>query len=166
MNVIKKIDERMKKEYKKLPLYKISRNIVLDEGNSKAKIMLVGQNPGKEEDRLKKPFVGKSGKFLDKILEENKIKRKNLYITSVVKLKTPKNRKPNRDEIDFFMPYLIEKIKIIKPKIVVLMGEIAWKIPKIKGISYIKTYHPAAAMRFPKIRKKFGKDFKKISKLK
>jgi len=166
MNALKKIDERMKRECRKLPVYKISKNIVSDEGNLKAKIMLIGQNPGAEENKTGKPFVGKSGKYLNKILNKNNIKRKNLYITSVVKLKTPKNRKPNKKEIDFFMPYLVEKIKIIKPKIVILMGKIAWEVPQIKGIKYIKTYHPAAAMRFPKIRKKFERDFREISKLK
>ncbi len=162
---IKKINERVKRECEKLSLYKTNKKIVSDQGSVKSKIMLVGQNPGAEEEKTGKPFVGKSGKYLNKILKENKIKRKNLYITSVVRLKTPKNRKPTQKEINFFMPYLVEKVKIIKPKIIVLMGAVAWQTPKIKGIKYIKTYHPAAAMRFSRFRKKFKSDFKKLGRL-
>lgn len=159
MKTIKDVDDQLKRNLK-FSIYK-NKKLVLDEGNSKAKLMLIGQNPGAEEEKTGKPFVGRSGKFLNKILEKNKIKRKDIYITSVVNIKTP-NRKPTKKEIDLFMPYLVEKIKIIKPKIVVLMGEVAWKTPMIKGIKYIKTYHPAAAMRFPNIRKKFEEDFKNL----
>ncbi len=160
MKTVKGVDEQLKRN-SKFSIYK-NKKLVLGEGNSKAILMLVGQNPGAEEEKTGRPFVGRSGKFLDKILEKNKIKRKNVYITSVVNIKTPDNRKPTKKEIDFFMPYLIEKINIIKPKIIVLMGEVAWKTPMIKGIKYIKTYHPAAAMRFPNIRKKFEEDFKRL----
>ncbi len=159
---LRKINTKIKREVKKLPLYKKEKKLVFGEGNLNAKIMLIGQNPGADEKKLGRPFVGKSGKYLHKILGENRINRKKLYITSVVNLKTPRNRKPNKKEINFFIPYLIEKIKIIKPKVVVLMGAVAWQTPKIKGIRYIKTYHPAAAMRFSNMRKKFKEDFKKI----
>lgn len=162
---IDKINSIIKRESVKLPLYRKEKKLVFGEGNLNAKIMLIGQNPGAEEKRLGRPFVGKSGKYLNKILEKNKIKRKDLYITSVVNLNTPKNRKPNKKEINFFMPYIIQKVKIINPKIVVLMGTVAWKIPKIGGIKYIKTYHPAAAMRFSKMREKFKKDFEMLGKL-
>ncbi len=167
---IKNLNKKIKRECKKYPLCKTPK-VVPGEGNSKAKIMLIGQNPGEEEDKQGKPFVGKSGKYLNKILNENKINRKKIYITNVVKCKTPKNRKPTKKEIEFFMPFLIEQIKTIKPKIIILLGEVAWQVPKqasqIKGINaiYIKTYHPAAAMRFSKIRQKFKTDFKKIAVL-
>lgn len=147
---------------RKCPLSKSSDNIVIGSGNTKAKIMLVGQNPGEEEDKTGKPFVGKSGKYLNKVLKKNNIPRDSIYITNIVNYKTPKNRKPTREEIQFFMPFLLKQIKIIKPKIIVLMGETAWHAPEIKGIKYVKTYHPAAAMRFLKFRKKFEEDFKKL----
>ncbi len=162
------LNEEIIKSCKKHPLCKTCR-VIVGEGNQNAEIMLIGQNPGKEEDKLGKPFVGKAGKFLDKILKKYGIERRETYITSVVKCKTPRNRKPTKKEIEFFMPFLIKQINLIKPRVIVLMGEVAWKTPQIKNIKvetkYIKTYHPAAAMRFPKIRKKFEKDFKTLRKL-
>ncbi len=145
---------------------------VIGEGPRNAKVMLIGQNPGKEEIKSGRPFVGRAGKYLDKVLEKNKINRKKLFITSVVKHATPKNRKPTAKEIKKELPFLLKQIRTIKPKIIVLMGEIAWKtLPCVKGkekdkkIKIIKTYHPAAAMRFPKIKKKFEDDFKYLKKL-
>ena len=147
---------------KKCSLWKHARNAVLGEGPSDAKVMLVGQNPGEEEDKSGKPFVGKAGKFLDIVLNKNDIKRERLFITNVVKHKTPSNRKPNVIEVQACMPFLIEQIRQIKPKIVVLLGRIAWQTPRTEGTKFIETYHPAAAMRFPRIKEKFERDFKKL----
>jgi len=127
--------------------------------------MLVGQNPGKKEAETGRPFVGRSGKYLDKILEKNGIDREKLFITNTVKHKTPENRKPEDDEIEACLPYLEKQIKIINPKIVVLLGKVAENTPRKKGIKYIETYHPAAAMRFGKYREKFEKDFEGIGEL-
>jgi len=139
------------------------REIVLGEGPSNARIMFIGQNPGKEEARLGRPFVGRSGKYLNDVLARHNIDRRKLYITSVVKQPTPKNRKPTAQEINYWMPYLIWEIERIKPKIIFLMGEVAWKTPRFEGIRYIETYHPAAAMRFPRARERFEKDIKKLN---
>ena len=128
------------------------------EGPADAKVMLVGQNPGKEEVRQSRPFVGRSGKYLNKVLREKGIDRDELYLTSVVKEPTPGNRKPTSAEIKRWMPHLVREIEEIHPEIVVLLGQVAWKTPRMKGIEYIETYHPAAAMRFPKIRQKFEGD--------
>ena len=141
---------------------KLIREIVLGEGPSHAEIMLVGQNPGREEVKQGKPFVGRSGKYLNTVLIKNNIDRSKLYITSVVKQSTPRNRKPTEQEIRYWMPYLADEIKRIKPKTIFLMGEVAWKTPRFEGIEYIETYHPAAAMRFPKARKRFERDFRKL----
>jgi uracil-DNA glycosylase len=100
--------------------------------------------------------------YLNTVLIKNNIDRSKLYITSVVKQSTPRNRKPTEQEIKYWMPYLIDEIERIKPEIIFLMGEIAWKTPRFEGIKYIETYHPAAAMRFPKARKRFEKDFEKL----
>jgi uracil-DNA glycosylase family 4 len=85
--------------------------IVPGEGPRNAKIMLIGQNPGREEARLGRPFVGRSGKYLDTVLIKNGIDRRQLYITAVVKETTPKNRKPTVQEISHWMPRLLEEIK-------------------------------------------------------
>jgi DNA polymerase len=134
------------------------------EGPLDAEVMLIGQNPGREEDKTGRPFVGRAGTYLNKVLRKNGIKREKIYITSVVKCRTPRNRKPTQKEIKASIPYLVKQIKKIDPKIIVLMGKVAWKIPRMEDRYYIQTYHPAAAMRFPKVRKKFESDFKKLKK--
>ena len=124
--------------------------------------MLVGQNPGAEEDKTGKPFVGRAGKFLNKVLAENGIDRQEIFITNIVKHVTPKNRKPFPDEIEACVPYLRKQFELVKPKVVVLMGTVAWQAPRAKGVLFVETYHPSAAMRFPKMRKKFEEDFCQI----
>jgi uracil-DNA glycosylase len=138
------------------------KEIVLGEGPVDAEVMLIGQNPGTEEVKQRKPFVGRSGKYLNSVLLKNNIDRRSLYITSVVKQPTPGNRKPTKQEISYWMPFLIEEIKRVKPRVIFLMGEVAWRTPRFQGICYIETYHPAAAMRFPKARERFERDMKKI----
>lgn len=124
--------------------------------------MLVGQNPGKEEVRQGRPFVGRSGQYLNKVLQQNGLDRNKLYLTAVVKEPTPHNRKPNSNEIKRWMPCLEAEIKEIKPGLIVLMGTVAWQVARFEGIDYLETYHPAAAMRFPEIRKKFENDIGKL----
>lgn len=136
-----------------------AKNAVPGEGSFHAKAMLVGQNPGSEEDKTGRPFVGRAGKFLNVVLNKNGINRDDLFITNVVKHKTPRNRLPKPDEIAACMPYLVCQINAIKPEIIVLMGAVAWQVPRDKGVVYIETYHPSAAMRFPKMRKKLEEDF-------
>jgi uracil-DNA glycosylase len=152
------------RDCKRCRLWKNSLNAVAGEGNPNAKIMLIGQNPGKKEDETGRPFVGKSGIYLNKVLQKNHLERENLFITSIVKHASPGNRIPKTDEINACLPYLEEQIKLIKPKIIVLMGKVAWKLSRQPDIDYIETYHPAAAMRFSKIRKKFESDFTILSK--
>lgn len=144
---------------KKCRLWQDAKHAVPGEGPSHAKLMLVGQNPGAEEDKSGKPFVGRAGKFLNNVLAENNINRDELFVTNIVKHVSPRNRKPCPDEIAACLPYLKTQIMVIKPKTVVLMGAIAWKAPRIEGIEYVETVHPSAAMRFTKMRKRFMKDF-------
>ena len=137
--------------------------IVSWEGPENAKVMLIGQNPGSEEARQGRPFVGRSGKYLDTVLAKNGIDRGRLYITSVVKETTQANRIPTAREIGYWMPNLLQEIRRIKPKIVVLMGKVAWETPRLDGIEYIETCHPAAALRFPKPRERFESDFEMLA---
>ena len=127
--------------------------------------MLIGQNPGREEAKQGRPFVGRSGKYLDMVLSKNNLDRSKLYITSVVKETTPKNRKPTAEEIERWMPYLVREIRQVKPQTIVLMGTVAWMTPRLPDIEYIETYHPAAAMRFPRARDKFEHDFQRLARL-
>lgn len=152
------LNEQVRK-CRKCRLWKDAKNAVPGEGPSNAKVMLVGQNPGAEEDKTGKPFVGKAGKFLNKVLAENGFNREDLFITNLVKHTSPKNRKPLPDEMAACIPYLEEQIKTIKPKLVVLMGTVAWQAPRVRGVEYVETVHPSAAMRFTKMRKRFLEDF-------
>lgn len=133
------------------------------EGPIDAKIMLVGQNPGVEEDKTGKPFVGRAGKFLNEVLVENGLRRDKLYITNIVKHLSPENRKPLPDEIDACVPYLSSQIAIIKPQIVVLMGKVAQQAPRQEGTDFVETVHPSAAMRFTKMKNRFKEDFEKLA---
>jgi uracil-DNA glycosylase len=140
---------------RKCRLWQEATCAVPGEGSVNAEVMLVGQNPGSEEDKVGKPFVGRTGKYLDSVLEEIGLNRKDVFITNIVKHKTPKNRKPRADEVAACLPYLIEQINIIKPKKIVLMGKIAHRTPRGSGIQYGETVHPQAALRFPKMGVKF-----------
>jgi len=155
---LERLNEQIK-NCRKCRLWQGAKNAVPGEGPLHAKMMLVGQNPGAEEDKTGKPFVGRAGKFLNKVLAQNGINREELFVTNIVKHVTPRNRKPLPDEIAACAPYLEAQIKAVKPKIVVLMGTVAWQAPRVEGVKYIETYHPSAAMRFTKMRKKFEKDF-------
>jgi uracil-DNA glycosylase family 4 len=149
---------------RKCRLWQGAKNAVPGEGLLNAKVMLVGQNPGAEEDKTGRPFVGRAGKFLNKVLAKNGFNRDELFITNIVKHTSPKNRKPFPDEIAACAPYLEAQIKTIKPKIVVLMGAVAWQAPRLAGVEYVETYHPSAAMRFTKMRKRFEEDFSALKR--
>ena len=150
---------------RKCRLWQNAKHAVPGEGPVNAKLVLVGQNPGAEEDKTGKPFVGRAGKFLNKVLAEYGIRREDVFITNTVKHVSPNNSTPLPDEIAACLPYLEEQIKTIKPKIVVLMGKVAWQAPRVEGVTYIETYHPSAAMRFTKMRKRFLEDFNALKKL-
>lgn len=150
------------------------------EGPLNAKIMVIGQNPGRNETITGRPFVGRAGKLLDKLLKIAKINRKKVFITSVTKCPTPGNRKPTKKEIQNCLPYLKKQIEIINPKKIILLGEVAFKVffpkeklGKLRGKwitiqqdqgkrKYFIAYHPAAGLRFLKIKKILEKDFKRL----
>lgn len=171
--------EKLNKEIrncKKCPLWKTRINAVPGEGSVNAKIIFIGQAPGSEEDKVGKPFIGRAGQFLNQLLRLAKIKREKVFITSPIKCFPPKNRKPTKKEIEACSPYLKRQIEIINPQKMVLLGEVAFNtvigLQKLKDCRgrwlkvgtrlYFPTYHPAAGLRFPKIRKILEKDFKKI----
>ena len=149
---------------RKCRLWQDAKNAVVGEGPANAKLMLVGQNPGAEEDRVGRPFIGREGKFLNKVLAANGIDRNEVYITNIVKHLTPENRVPLPDEVAACVPYLSAQIELVKPLVVVLMGKVAWQVPRIEGVVYVETVHPSAAMRFTKMRIRFEADFAAIAK--
>ncbi len=168
--------ENALKKCKRCNLWKIRKNVVPGEGRKNAKIMLVGEAPGKEEDATGRPFVGRAGKLLNSILEEAKIKRSQLYITSVLKCHPPQNRKPFSGEIKECLPWLEKQIETIQPKIIGLMGNTAIKsllgfngITKMHGKTiekngkkFLLLFHPAAGVYNAKLIPKMKKDYAKL----
>lgn len=154
-------------------LAKTRLNAVPGEGAYNAKIMFIGEAPGREEDKCGRPFVGPSGKYLNKLFDQAEIKRKNVYITSIIKCRPPKNRKPKKDEIKACLPWLEKQIGLIKPGLIILLGDTALKsiigkgrvsqlhgrFIEYKSRIYFITFHPASARRFPKIDKLMKNDF-------
>ena len=171
----KKLNKEIK-NCKKCLLWKLRENSVPGEGPVNAKIMICGQAPGSEENKVGRPFIGRAGKFLNQLLETAGVKREEIYLTSPIKCFPPKNRKPTKKEIEACSPYLNRQIGIINPQKFILLGEVAFfvffpdkklkdfrgKWIKKSGKEYFVSYHPAAGLRFPKIKKILEKDFKKI----
>ena len=158
-----------------------AKNLVFGDGNINSKIMIIGEGPGANEDLEGKPFVGRAGKLLDKMLASIKLDRKKVYISNVVNFRPPENRKPSEEEIQRYLPYLIAHIEIINPKILLLLGSTALNalvgnevvISKARGnwiekeIGNIKTwviasFHPAFLMRQPDQKKLAWIDLKMI----
>lgn len=161
----------------KCKLSETRNNVVFGEGNEHAQIMLIGEGPGHNEDNTGKPFVGKAGHLLDKMLDSIQISREEIYITNIVKCHPPDNRNPSTEESDKCINYLRWQVKLIKPKIIVCLGAVSAKkllrpdfsiskergiwIEK-KGIYFMPTYHPAYLLRNPSAKKFAWEDLKMI----
>ncbi len=112
-------------ECRRCKLHRTRRTIVFGEGNEKASLMLVGEGPGYEEDIQGKPFVGKAGQLLTKILQSIHLDREQVYIANIVKCRPPQNRNPEPDEISSCRPFLLRQIQVIQPKIICALGTVA-----------------------------------------
>jgi len=148
---------------RKCRLWQGAKYGVSGEGPNNAAIIFVGQNPGAEENESGRPFVGRAGRYLTKTLAEYGIKREDVYITNIVKHISPKNRKPYPDEVSVCLPYLQEQIRVIHPKVIVLLGVSAKETPRLAGFEYFEVVHPSAAMRFTKMREKFRQQIAELS---
>jgi len=109
---------------KKCPLYLTRMKVVPGEGNEKSKVMFIGEAPGEDEDLKGRPFVGRAGQLLTKILQSVKIKREDVFITNMVKCRPPGNRNPSKSEIETCFPYLETQVALINPKIIVTLGNV------------------------------------------
>ena len=178
-------EKRMKllnREYSLLPKnspdWRLSRNFVPGEGPLDASVMLIGQAPGRKEDITGRPFIGASGKLLDRLIELAGLERKEVYIASTVQFFPPDNRMPTDREIGLCKGFLLGQISIIRPKAIVLMGSVACRailgiggiskergnIVKRDGISYMLSLHPAAAVRIRSRMPVMEADFVKFGK--
>lgn len=158
--------------------------VVFGSGNPEAEIMFIGEAPGKKEDEAGIPFVGSSGRILDKMLESIEIKREEVYLTNICKCRPPKNQDPLPEEVAACWPYLAKQIAIIDPKIIVTLGKYALnaflseakisevhgkiqeiELPRVGKRKIFPSYHPAAARQNRKTRALFNEDFEKIPKV-
>jgi DNA polymerase len=162
----------------KCGLCKTRTNVVVGAGNPKAKVMFVGEGPGEQEDLQGKPFVGRSGQLLDKMLDAVDLSRnENIYIANIVKCRPPKNRDPLPEEQEICIGWLNGQFSLIQPKIIVCLGRIAaaklirpnFRIMKEHGIFSEKggvlmmaTLHPAALLRNPNNKPGAFEDFLKL----
>ena len=164
------------------PLHAGRRNAVPGEGPRDAKVMVVGEAPGKAEDEQGRPFVGPAGRLLNRLLELAGLKREQVYITNVVKCRPPGNRDPKPEEIAACRPYLEAQISLVKPRLIIAVGRIAGRtLYEMAGLKWsgiraargrlrsvtiaghstmlIVTYHPAAALYNASLRGELEADF-------
>jgi DNA polymerase len=161
-------------------LHRGRTHIVFGEGNPKAEILFIGEGPGEEEDRQARPFVGRAGQLLTKIIQEGmKLRREDVYIANIVKCRPPANREPERDEVAACSPFLLAQIRSIGPKVIVTLGRPATStllgrpvpITRVRGawqdfhgIPLMPTYHPAYVLRqyTPQTRREVWDDMKQV----
>jgi uracil-DNA glycosylase family 4 len=150
------------RECRLCPLHKLRTQAVPGEGNWSAELMFIGEAPGRDEDLQGRPFVGRAGQLLRKIIAAMKFREDEVYITNIVKCRPPENRVPHRDEVETCWPYLVRQIELIKPKVIVTlgktpteifipgragMGELRGKFGDCKGIPVMPTFHPSYLIR-------------------
>lgn len=163
---------------KNCKLCETRHNVVFGVGNPQSKVMFIGEGPGENEDLQGEPFVGRGGQLLDKMLTHVGLSRnENVYIANMVKCRPPKNRDPEKDELEACIGYLRNQVHLIRPKIIVCLGRIAacaiidpgFKVTKQHGEFYDRngtlmmgTFHPAALLRNPGSKPAALEDFLKL----
>lgn len=159
----------------KCPLGQTRTNFVFGTGNPNADLMFIGEAPGADEDAQGKPFVGRAGQLLTKIIEAVGMKREEVFICNILKCRPPNNRRPTAEEVELCTPYLNKQIALVKPKFIICLGLTAaqWllqttsslgilrgRFHDFQGIKLIVTYHPAALLRNPEWKKPTWEDMK------
>ncbi len=176
-----KLLERIVSQCQLCALSKTRTKTVFGEGDPQAKLMFVGEGPGAQEDISGRPFVGRAGDVLTKMIENAiEIPRSDVYITNIVKCRPPKNRAPKPEEAFTCLPYLMKQIELIGPKIIVALGATAYHyltgdksgITKVRGeiidmgsYKLVPTYHPSYLLRNPSAKKESYQDLLKIKRL-
>ena len=142
----------------KCQLHKTKIHYVPGEGSFSPDVLFIGEGPGETEDRFGRPFIGKAGQLLDKILEKMGYKRDQVFIGNIIKCRPPNNRNPLKDEVDACIPYLKRQIDVLKPKVLVCLGKVAlenlldgrYSITRVRGqcfeyngIPVVPTFHPS-----------------------
>jgi DNA polymerase len=159
------------------PLHERRTHVVHTEGNRKARLMFVGEAPGADEDAQARPFVGKAGQLLTKIIEAIGLKREEVLIGNVNRCRPPGNRPPTPEEASMCKPYILREIAIVRPEVIVVMGNTAMhnlletregitklrgKFQDYKGVKVMPTFHPAYLLRDPSKKRETWEDLKKV----
>ena len=158
-------------------LHEHRKTIVFGEGNPQARLVFVGEGPGAEEDATGRPFVGRAGQLLDKIIAAIGLAREDVYIANIVKCRPPGNRTPERDEVETCEPFLFRQLAFIRPEVIVALGSPAFQcllrtkepITRARGewrdwngIKLMPTFHPAFLLRSPDKKREVWEDMKKV----
>jgi uracil-DNA glycosylase len=158
-------------------LHKARNKIVFADGNPKAKLVFVGEGPGRDEDMQGLPFVGRAGKLLTQMIEAMGLQRQDVYICNVVKCRPPENRLPEPDEIKTCSPFLMRQLEVVDPQVIVALGACAAQtlLQTTRGISHFRgqwqefrgrklmaTYHPAYLLRNPPAKADVWKDLQMV----
>jgi len=158
-------------------LSKTRRSVVFGEGAARSRLMFIGEAPGADEDRQGRPFVGRAGQLLTRIIAAMGLEREEAYITNILKCRPPGNRNPEVDEICECLPYLEKQIELIQPEVICTLGLFATQTLtgirdpigrmrgntfEYRGIPLIPTFHPAACLRNPSSKKLLWEDIKKV----
>jgi DNA polymerase len=160
-------------------LSKTRTHLVFGEGNPKARLVLVGEGPGESEDLSGRPFVGRAGQLLEKMLDAISLSREDVFICNVVKCRPPENRNPEPDEIESCEPFLFQQLDAIQPKVVMALGKFAaqtllrteepiskirGKFVEFRGAKLIPSFHPAYLLRNPPAKKESWEDLLLVAK--
>jgi uracil-DNA glycosylase len=161
-------------------LHQGRKTLVFGEGNETPLLMFVGEGPGYDEDVQGRPFVGRAGQLLTKIIESIKLRREDVYIANIVKCRPPQNRTPEPDEINTCSSFLFRQIGALRPRILCALGSVAvqallkttgritalrGRVFDLEGIKLIPTYHPAYLLRNPEKKRETWEDMKLIASL-
>lgn len=159
------------------PLHESRTRTVFGVGNPATGVLFIGEAPGRNEDQQGEPFVGRAGQLLNKILQAIELKRSDVFITNILKCRPPDNRDPVESEVRCCEPYLIRQIELIKPGVICALGRVAahWLLRTTAPLSTLRlgehsyrdtpvlvTYHPAALLRNPNLKRGAWEDFKKL----
>jgi DNA polymerase len=168
------------KDCQKCALGKTRKKFVFGVGNPKAKLVLIGEAPGADEDEQGEPFVGRAGQLLNKILEAVNLRREEVYICNILKCRPPNNRDPLPEEEAMCKPYLMQQLELIRPKLILCLGRVAahallgtkesmsglrGKFHEWNGMKVMVTYHPAALLRNPQWKRPTWEDIQLLKKV-
>lgn len=164
---------------KRCKLHTTRNKLVFGDGNPAARLVFVGEAPGEQEDLQGRPFVGRAGKLLEKMIEAMGLKREEVYICNVVKSRPPENRNPEPDEIEACSPFLFRQLEVIQPEVIVALGKFAaqtllktetpisqlrGKFFDYRGFKLLPSFHPSYLLRNPSAKREAWEDLKTVAK--